>query len=69
MEFIGEIERAVGRKAKLQLLPMQIGEVKETFADIEASRRDLRFEPKTPIGEGVPRFVAWYQDFYGTGRA
>ncbi|MGZ5397956.1 MAG: NAD-dependent epimerase/dehydratase family protein [Mycobacterium sp.] len=67
MEFIGEIERALGRKAKLELLPMQIGDVKETFADIEASRRDLGFEPKTPIGEGIPRFVAWYQDFYGTG--
>jgi UDP-glucuronate 4-epimerase len=46
---------------------MQIGDVKETFADIEASRRDLGFEPKTPIGEGIPRFVAWYQEFYGTG--
>ena len=68
-EFIGEIERALGRKAKLELLPMQIGDVKETFADIEASRRDLGFEPKTPVEEGIPRFIAWYQSFYGTGRA
>jgi UDP-glucuronate 4-epimerase len=68
MEFIGEIERALGREAKLELLPMQIGDVKETFADIEASRRDFGFEPKTPIGEGIPRFIAWYQSFYGAGR-
>jgi UDP-glucuronate 4-epimerase len=66
MDFIGAIERALGRKARLELLPMQTGDVKETFADIEASRRDLGFEPRTPIEEGVPRFIAWYQSFYGS---
>lgn len=65
MDFIGLIEQALGRKAKLELLPMQTGDVKETFADIEAARRDLGFAPKTPISEGIPRFVAWYRDFYG----
>jgi UDP-glucuronate 4-epimerase len=69
MDFIGAIERALGRAAKLELLPMQIGDVKETFADIEASRRDLGFEPHTPIAEGIPRFIAWYRSFYGTSGA
>jgi UDP-glucuronate 4-epimerase len=64
-DFIGHIERALGRKAKMDLLPMQPGDVKETYADIEASRRDLGFEPKTAIGEGIPRFIDWYRDFYG----
>jgi UDP-glucuronate 4-epimerase len=36
-----------------------------TYVDIEASRRDLGFEPKTPIEEGLPRFVAWYRDDHG----
>ena len=41
---------------------MQIGDVKDTFADISAIERDLGFEPATTIDEGVPRFVAWYRD-------
>ena len=44
---------------------MQIGDVKETFADISAIERDLGFEPTTTIDEGVPRFVAWYRDYHG----
>ncbi len=64
-DFIAHIEKALGRKANLDLLPMQPGDVKETYADIEASRRDLGFEPKTAIDEGIPRFIAWYREFYG----
>jgi UDP-glucuronate 4-epimerase len=44
---------------------MQPGDVPATYADIEASRRDLGFDPKTPITVGIPRFVAWYKDYYG----
>ena len=65
MDFIGEIEKACGRKAILDLQPMQPGDVKETCADIEASVRDLGFSPKTTIAEGVPRFVAWFRDYRG----
>jgi len=63
-DFIAEIESALGRKARMQFEPMQPGDVAATYADIEASRRDLGFEPATPIGVGVPRFVAWYKDYY-----
>ncbi|TVS00157.1 MAG: SDR family NAD(P)-dependent oxidoreductase [Rhodospirillales bacterium] len=63
-DFIAILEQAIGRKAEVELLPMQIGDVKETFADIDASRRDLGFSPKTAISEGVPRFVAWYRDYH-----
>jgi len=65
--FIALIEEATGRKADIRLEPMQPGDVKETYADIEASRRDLGFEPKTAIDEGIPRFVAWYRDYHGIG--
>jgi UDP-glucuronate 4-epimerase len=64
MEFIRLIEQAAGRKAELNLEPMQPGDVRENYADIEASRRDLGFEPKTTIREGIPRFVDWYRDYY-----
>ena len=64
-DFIAEIEKALGRKATIQLEPMQMGDVPRTYADIEASRRDLGFEPTTPISAGIPKFIAWYRDYYG----
>ena len=64
MDFIGAIEKACGRKAVLDLQPMQPGDVPETCADIAASTRDLGFSPKTTIAEGIPRFVAWFRDYH-----
>ena len=52
-------------KATIEFQPMQPGDVKETYADIEASRRDLGFEPRTPIDEGIPRFVDWFRKYHG----
>jgi UDP-glucuronate 4-epimerase len=64
-DYIAAIEQALQRKAIVQLEPMQPGDVPRTSADIEASRRELGFEPTTPIGVGIPRFVDWYKDYYG----
>ncbi len=64
-DFIAEIEKALGRKAQMKMEPMQPGDVPITSADIEASRRDLGFDPKTPINQGIPKFVAWFKDYYG----
>jgi UDP-glucuronate 4-epimerase len=55
----------LGQKAEVQLGPLPPGDVVRTCADIEASTRDLGFEPKTPIEEGLPRFVAWYREYHG----
>ena len=63
-DFIAAIEQALQRKATMQLEPMQPGDVASTYADIEASRRDLGFEPSTPISVGIPRFIDWYKDYY-----
>jgi UDP-glucuronate 4-epimerase len=63
-DFIALIEASLGKKAAYRFEPMQPGDVARTYADIEASRRDLGFEPKTPIAEGIPRFIAWYKDYY-----
>jgi len=65
MHFIAALEAALGRKAQLELLPMQPGDVPETYADVEDLIRDVGFRPATPIAEGIARFVAWYRGFYG----
>lgn len=64
MRFISVIESCLGRKAEIVFEPMQAGDVKETFADIEAIRRDIGYKPTTSIDEGIPRFVEWYRKFY-----
>lgn len=58
------LEGALGRRAERRLLPMQPGDVPATFADIEDLARDTGFAPTTPIEEGVPKFVAWYREYY-----
>jgi UDP-glucuronate 4-epimerase len=63
--MIDLIEQACGRKAERRLLPMQPGDVRDTYADISAIQRDLGFEPTTSIDVGVPRFVEWYHDYHG----
>ena len=64
MRFINVIEQALQLKAELIMEPMQPGDVKETYADIEASRNDLGFEPATTIDDGIPRFVDWYREYH-----
>jgi UDP-glucuronate 4-epimerase len=63
LTFIENIERCVGRKAILEFLPMQPGDVKTTIADISKIAK-LGYSPKTNIPEGISRFVKWYRDYY-----
>jgi len=65
MRVVELLEQETGRKALLDPKPMQIGDVRETFADISAIERDHGFVPRTSIDEGIPRFVAWYRDYHG----
>ncbi len=60
-DMIDCIERACGREAQRELLPMQDGDVPRTYADIDNARTKLGFEPTMPIAEGIPDFVAWYR--------
>ena len=60
-DMIAAIEQACGRKAEINLLPMQDGDVYQTAADIEDIGRDLGFAPTTPISVGIPAFVDWYR--------
>jgi UDP-glucuronate 4-epimerase len=63
-EFIAILEETLGQKADIRFEPMQPGDVPASYAEIEASQRDLGFEPTTPIREGIPRFVRWYREHY-----
>ena len=65
MDFIAEIEKALGQKAEIDFLPMQAGDVHETYADIDPMRKDFNFQPTTGIDVGIPRFVDWYRSYYG----
>jgi UDP-glucuronate 4-epimerase len=58
------LERELGRKAKVDLAPMQPGDVLETRADVDDLMRDVGFRPSTPIEEGVRHFAAWYREFH-----
>ena len=59
------IENAVGKTAKLKMVAMQPGEVKETYADITLINRDFGFSPTTSIDEGIPLFIEWYREYHG----
>ncbi|WP_342740186.1 SDR family NAD(P)-dependent oxidoreductase [Bradyrhizobium sp. B117] len=64
MHVVALLERELGRTAIKELLPMQPGDVLETFADVEDLMRDTGFAPSTPIEQGVRNFVAWYRDYH-----
>ncbi|WP_422368137.1 NAD-dependent epimerase/dehydratase family protein [Pelagibius sp.] len=64
MRFVELIEEACGREAIREFAEMQQGDVKETYADIGPAQRDLGFEPRVSIEEGIPRFVSWYRDYH-----
>ena len=65
MYLIETLEKALGRTAEKEMLPLQPGDVPQTYADVEALSADVGFKPATPIEEGVQRFVDWYRAFYG----
>ncbi|OGA65746.1 MAG: hypothetical protein A3G83_02400 [Betaproteobacteria bacterium RIFCSPLOWO2_12_FULL_68_20] len=67
LRFIEVLEEALGRKAKKNLLPMQPGDVAETFAEVESLEAEFGFRPRRPLAEGVGRFVDWYRSYYGAG--
>jgi UDP-glucuronate 4-epimerase len=64
LRFIELLEEALGKKAEKRLMPMQPGDVTETFADIDALEAAVGFRPRTPLAEGLKRFAAWYRSHY-----
>jgi len=64
LEFIHILEKQLGRKAKMNLLPLQPGDVPRTYADIDDLMRDVGFKPTTSIEDGIGQFVKWYREYY-----
>jgi UDP-glucuronate 4-epimerase len=64
MDFIHAIEMELGKKAELNLIPIQPGEVEKTWADVSDLSDQFNYYPKTPILEGIKKFIHWYRDFY-----
>jgi UDP-glucuronate 4-epimerase len=64
LEVVRLLEESLGRKAERELLPMQPGDVPATYADVTALQEAVDFKPKTPIAEGIRRFIAWYEAYH-----
>jgi UDP-glucuronate 4-epimerase len=64
MKYIQTLEQCLGKKAELNLLPLQVGDVPDTYADVEALVRDVGYKPATPVEVGIRNFVDWYLIYY-----
>ena len=64
MHVVALLEKGLGRSAEKVLLPMQAGDVLETFADVDDLARDIGFKPQTSIEDGIEKFVAWFRDYH-----
>ncbi len=67
MRYIQVLEQSLGKKAKLDMLPMQDGDVPATYANVENLERDVDFKPRTTVEHGIARFVEWYKSYHGIG--
>ncbi len=65
LDFINTIERKLGKKAIMKMMPMQPGDVVATYADVSDLIKDMGYAPSTTLDDGIGRFVAWYLDYYG----
>lgn len=68
MDFIRSMERAMGKEAIKEYLPMQPGDVVDTYADVTPLEREFNYRPKTGIDEGLAKFVAWHRKYVGSGQ-
>ena len=64
MDYIGAIEHELGRTAEKEFLPMQPGDVPDTYADVDQLMQDVNYKPQTTVQQGIKRFITWYRDFY-----
>ncbi len=65
LDYIRALERALGKRAKLKMRPMQPGDVKETYAETKALQKAVGFKPSTPLQAGLERFAEWFKQYYG----
>jgi len=65
MQYIRTLEECLGKQAQLNFLPLQVGDVPDTYADVSLLVREVGYQPATPVAEGIKRFVEWYLGYYG----
>jgi UDP-glucuronate 4-epimerase len=66
MDYIAALENALGKKAEIELLPLQAGDVPDTYADVEDLVEQFCYKPSTSIEDGIDSFVAWYREYFKT---
>ena len=64
MDYISALEQSLDKKAKINFLPLQLGDVPDTYANIDNLKTKFNYKPSTSIIEGVSNFVKWYKDYY-----
>jgi UDP-glucuronate 4-epimerase len=64
MDYIAALEKALGKKAKMELLPLQPGDVPDTFADVDDLVEQFQYRPATSVQDGIARYVAWYRSYF-----
>jgi len=64
MDYITSLEKALGKRSKMELLPLKAGDVPDTYANVDELVEQFQFKPATPIEEGITRFVSWYRDYF-----
>jgi UDP-glucuronate 4-epimerase len=65
LDYVKALEKALGKKAKINFLPLQIGDVPNTYANIKELNKQFNYKPSTKVTEGVSRFIKWYKKYYG----
>ena len=66
MDYIGALEKALGKTAKKEFLPLQPGDVPDTYADVKDLVKQFNYKPSTTIEEGIKNFISWYRKYYKT---
>ncbi len=64
MDYIAALEKALGKKAGMEMLPLQPGDVPDTYADVTDLVEQFHYKPATPVDQGVAHFVAWYRNYF-----
>ena len=64
MDYIDALEKALQKKAKINFLPLQPGDVQDTFANVDNLKKKFNYKPSTSVVEGVSNFIKWYKNYY-----
>ena len=64
MDYIAALEKALGKKAEMEMLPLQPGDVPDTYADVSDLVKQFNYKPTTSVEQGIANFVTWYRNYF-----